>query len=83
MASVVASHGSALTATVVMDVDAAATPAAAGAGSDVSAAAPVAAVTPAFVEVAHLNFDYGAGSGFRPILRDVTFSLPRGEGRGD
>lgn len=30
------------------------------------------------VEVKSLNFDYGATSGYKPVLKDVSFALPRG-----
>lgn len=30
------------------------------------------------VEVKHLNFDYGILGGHKPVLKDVSFSLPRG-----
>jgi|APCry1669189665_1035243.scaffolds.fasta_scaffold105786_1 ABC-type multidrug transport system fused ATPase/permease subunit len=31
------------------------------------------------LRVQNLNFDYGAASDFKPILKNVTFSLPKGE----
>jgi ABC-type dipeptide/oligopeptide/nickel transport system ATPase subunit len=31
------------------------------------------------IAVNNLQFDYGAGSGFKPVLKDITFNLPKGE----
>ena len=50
-------------------------PAAAAGGA---ASAPAAAAASPVVEVKDLNFTYGAAAGFKVVLHDMSFSLPRG-----
>jgi hypothetical protein len=30
------------------------------------------------IKVSKLNFDYGSAGGYKPILKDVSFELPKG-----
>lgn len=52
-------------------------------GSAIPAAAPAVPPAPAaavpVIEVTKLNFDYCVVSSFKPVLKDINFTLPRGE----
>lgn len=53
--------------------------AASSGGAGAAASAPAVAATEPAVLVNKLSFDYGAATGYKPVLKDMSFSLPHGE----